>query len=167
MQWSHVFIDAHLRLEAFESQDHLAKLIRDAGKGLGNCRKDLLSLDPSTYTLQSIGPVLDKATGPTIMFVDVFSQLLLQQPNIFFISRISVATLSYAGLKQLIRRRSSLCKRTRSTPRPQTNWSLHCSRLSSQKPTLQRDCLVNMSLSSPLQLWPFSGYIYQYMIKWH
>jgi hypothetical protein len=103
-----VFIDAHLRLEAFESQDHLAKLIRDAGKGLGNCRKDLLSLDPSTYTLQSIGPVLDKATGPTIMFVDVFSQLLLQQPNIFFISRISVATLSYAGLKQLIRRRA-LC----------------------------------------------------------
>ena len=92
----HVFNTVHLRLEAFESQDHLAKLIRDAGEGLGACRKDLLSLDPSAYTLQSISPVLEKVAGRTIMFVDVFSQLLMY--SMFLISCASAAPNSICGL---------------------------------------------------------------------
>ena len=57
-----------LRLEGFESQEHLAKLIRDAGDGLGVCRKDLLSIDPSMYTFDVLGQILEKAARPTVMF---------------------------------------------------------------------------------------------------
>ena len=50
------------RLEGFESQDHLAKLIREAGDALGSCRKDLVSLDPADYTAASVGKILDRVT---------------------------------------------------------------------------------------------------------
>ena len=50
------------RLEGFESQDHLASLIKEAGAALGQHRKELINLDPSHYTMEVVGAILAKAT---------------------------------------------------------------------------------------------------------
>lgn len=49
-------------MEGFESQDHLAGLIRDAGGSLGAIRKELLPIHPDQLSMQTIGPILQKAT---------------------------------------------------------------------------------------------------------
>lgn len=62
-------MNSALRLEAFESQDQLAKLVREAGDALGNCRKELVGLDPSSHTAMAVKPILDKVTCPAYDFL--------------------------------------------------------------------------------------------------
>lgn len=52
-----------LRLEAFESQEQLAGLIRTSADNLGKYRKELLGVDPSGLnTHETLSSILEKVT---------------------------------------------------------------------------------------------------------